>query len=91
MIKQSAYVLHSRPYRESSVMVDLFTPDYGLVRCIARGVKKAMSQGQALQPFIEYHIFFHGDSGLKNLDKYESQSLPLALERGCPFQWFLCE
>jgi DNA repair protein RecO (recombination protein O) len=69
-------------------MVDLFTPDYGLVRCIARGVKKAMSQGQALQPFIEYHIFFHGDSGLKNLDKYESQSLPLALKGDALFSGF---
>lgn len=88
MIKQPAYVLHSRPYRETSVMVDLFTPDYGLVRCVARGVKKAMSQGQALQPFIEYQIFFHGDSGLKNLDKYESQGLPLALKGDALFSGF---
>ena len=88
MIKQPAYVLHSRPYRETSVMVDLFTPDYGLVRCIARGVKKSMSQGQALQPFIEYQVFFHGDSGLKNLDKYESQGLPLALKGDALFSGF---
>lgn len=88
MIKQPAYVLHSRPYRETSAMVDLFTPDYGLVRCIARGVKKTMSQGQALQPFIEYQIFFHGDSGLKNLDKYESQGLPLALKGDALFSGF---
>ncbi|WP_283787088.1 DNA repair protein RecO [Bermanella sp. WJH001] len=88
MIKQPAYVLHSRPYRETSAMVDLFTPDYGLVRCIARGVKKSMSQGQALQPFIEYQVFFHGDSGLKNLDKYESQGLPLALKGDALFSGF---
>lgn len=88
MIKQPAYVLHSRPYRETSAIVDLFTPDYGLVRCIARGVKKSMSQGQALQPFIEYQVFFHGDSGLKNLDKYESQGLPLALKGDALFSGF---
>ncbi|NVK38118.1 MAG: DNA repair protein RecO [Gammaproteobacteria bacterium] len=88
MIKQPAFVLHSRPYRETSAMVDLFTPDFGLIRCIAKGVKKNMSQGQSLQPFIEYQIFFHGDSGLKNLDKYESQSLPLALQGDALFSGF---
>lgn len=88
MIKQSAYVLHSRPYRETSAMVDLFTPDYGLIRCIARGVKKNIHQGQALQPFINYQIFFHGDSGLKNLDRYESQGLPLALKGDALFSGF---
>jgi DNA repair protein RecO (recombination protein O) len=88
MIKQSAYVLHSRPYRETSAMVDFFTPDYGLIRCIARGVRKNMSKGQSLQPFTQYQIFFHGDSGLKNLDKYESQSLPLALNGDALFSGF---
>jgi len=88
MIKQTAYVLHSRPYRETSAMVDFFTPDYGLIRCIARGVKKNMSQGQSLQPFVQYQIFFHGDSGLKNLDKYESQSLPLSLQGDALFSGF---
>lgn len=88
MIKQSAYVLHSRPYRETSAMVDLFTPDYGLIRCIARGVKKNIHQGQVLQPFINYQIFFHGDSGLKNLDRYESQGLPLALKGDALFSGF---
>ena len=88
MIKQSAYVLHSRPYRETSALVDFFTPDYGLVRCVARGVKKNMSQGQSLQPFIHYQIFFHGDSGLKNLDKYESQSMPIPLKGDALFSGF---
>ncbi len=88
MEKQRAYVLHSRPYRETSVMVDLFTPDYGFIRCIARGIKRQMSQGQSLQPFIEYHVFFHGDSGLKQLDKYESQSLPLNLQGETLFSGF---
>lgn len=88
MIKQAAYVLHSRPYRESSAMVDLLTPDYGLVRCIARGAKKNMSKGQSLQPFVQYQIFFHGDSGLKNLDKYESQGLPIPLKGDALFSGF---
>jgi len=88
MEKQRAYVLHSRPYRETSAMVDFFTPDHGLMRCIARGIKKKMSQGQSLQPFIEYQVFFHGDSDLKQLDQYESQSLPITLKGNALFSGF---
>lgn len=88
MIKQTAYVLHSRPYRETSAMVDLFTPDYGLIRCIARGIKKQTSKGHGLQPFLAYEIFFHGDGDLKNLDRYESCELPLLLKGDALFSGF---
>lgn len=88
MIKQKAYVLHTRAYRETSALVDFFTPDYGLMRCIARGVKKNMSLGQSLQPFSSYDIFFHGDSDLKTLDKYESQGLPIQLAGDSLFSGF---
>ncbi|MAO41207.1 MAG: DNA repair protein RecO [Pseudohongiella sp.] len=36
---QPAYLLHSRPYRDTSALVDLLTLDYGLVRAVARGVR----------------------------------------------------
>ena len=29
---QPAYVLHSRPYRDTSAIIELFTPEYGDVR-----------------------------------------------------------
>lgn len=88
MTKQKAYVLHSRPYRETSIMVDFFTPDYGLIRCIARGIKRQMSQGQSLQPFILYHIEFNGDGDLKTLAHYEPLSLPLPLQGDQVFSAF---
>ena len=88
MIKQKAYVLHVRPYKETSALVDLFTPDYGLIRCMARGIKRNILQGQSLQPFINYSIFFTGDSDLKTLDSFESISLPLALQGDAMFSGF---
>lgn len=88
MIKQRAYLLHSRPYKETSALVDFFTPDYGHIRCMARGVKKANKHQQPLQPFTLYTIFFHGDSGLKNLDKFEASSLPLSLSGNPLFSGF---
>jgi len=88
MIKQKAYVLHVRPYKETSALVDLFTPDYGLIRCMARGIKRNILQGQSLQPFINYSIFFTGDTDLKILDTFESISLPLALKGDALFSGF---
>jgi len=88
MIKQNAYLLHSRPYRETSAMVDLFTPDHGLIRCIARGLKKQTSKGHGLQPFMAYSVFFHGDGDLKNLDRFESCDLPLLLKGDALFSGF---
>jgi len=37
---QQAYCIHSRAYRESSQIVEMLTPGYGLVPCIRRGSKK---------------------------------------------------
>ncbi|UQB43219.1 DNA repair protein RecO [Thiomicrospira microaerophila] len=52
---QPAFILHSRPYRETSVLLSLFTPELGKVSASLRGVRstsKAARQKQAwLQPF----------------------------------------
>jgi DNA repair protein RecO (recombination protein O) len=88
MIKQQAYVLHVRPYKETSALVDLLTPDYGLIRCMARGIKRNIIKGQSLQPFIKYSIFFTGDTDLKTLNNFESISLPLTLQGDEMFSGF---
>src|SRR5262245_26673895 len=36
---EPAYVLHRRPYRETSCLVDLLTPTYGRIGVVARGVR----------------------------------------------------
>lgn len=36
---QPAYILHTRPYRDTSALIDLLTLDYGLVRAVGRGVR----------------------------------------------------
>lgn len=38
---QPAFVLHERPYRETSLILDLFTRDHGRVGLIAKGVRTA--------------------------------------------------
>ena len=49
---QPAFVLHQRPYRNTSVIVDVFSRDYGRLSLIAKGAKQKKSPlKSALQSF----------------------------------------
>lgn len=50
--QQPAFVLHSRPWRETSLLVDVLTRDHGRVGLVARGVQGPKKQAlrAALQP-----------------------------------------
>lgn len=65
---QPGYVLHSRAYRDSSLLVELFTPQYGRVGVIARGARRANSQLQGvLQPFRPLLLSWGGRGELHSL------------------------
>jgi len=55
---ERAYVLHARPWRETSLLVELLTAAHGRVGAVARGVTGAKQQARraALQPW--QHIEF---------------------------------
>lgn len=59
-ITQPAFVLHRKPYRETSLLVTFFTPDYGKVSAVIKGVRaknKSAKLKQAwLQPFQALEI-----------------------------------
>ena len=46
-----AYVLHQRPFRDSSLIVEAFTRDYGRLTLFAHGARGPRSRFTALQPF----------------------------------------
>lgn len=49
---EPAYVLHSRSFRETSLIVEAFTREYGRVAVVARGAKSSRSRWKnVLQPF----------------------------------------
>ena len=50
--QQPAYLLHARPYRETSLLLEIFSRDHGRVGLIARGIRSARRYGQRalLQP-----------------------------------------
>ncbi|GAB2801363.1 DNA repair protein RecO [Halomonas shantousis] len=73
MTPQPAYLLHKRPYRETSALVDLLTLEHGRVRAVAQGVQRSGSKSRArLQPFSPLHVTWTGESDLKRLRLMES-------------------
>ncbi|MGN6235671.1 DNA repair protein RecO [Dyella sp.] len=51
--QQPAYVLHARPYRETSLLLECLTREHGRVGVVARGVRseKGRAQRALLEPF----------------------------------------
>lgn len=71
-----AFVLHRRPFQESSAIIEFFTAEQGIVSAIARGVRRSRSRWYgALQPFLLSQIDWVGKSDLKTLTQVESQGL----------------
>jgi DNA repair protein RecO (recombination protein O) len=69
---QPAFVLHTRLYRETSLLVDLFTEDQGRVSAIARGARRPKSSHAGLlQPFIPLLVSTIGRGELKTLTQAE--------------------
>lgn len=69
---QSAFVLQQRQYRESSLIIDAFTKDFGRISLLAKGVRTAKSKTAALlQPFVPLTISYFGKADLKILTGVE--------------------
>ncbi|MDR5868213.1 DNA repair protein RecO [Halomonas koreensis] len=82
MTPQPAYLLHKRPYRETSALVELLTLDHGRVRAVARGVQRPGSRSRAaLQPFAPLHLTWSGQGELKRLSLMETRA-PAAMLAG---------
>lgn len=72
---QPAYVLHSRPYRDTSLLIDFFTPEYGRVSAVARGVRQRKTRTRSLlNPFTRLLISLQGKTELKLLTAVEADN-----------------
>ncbi len=77
---QPAFVLHHRPYRDTSAIVDLFTPEYGRLAVVARGMRSKKSRLQGLvQVFQPLLISWSGRGELGCLNNIEAQGRPYML------------
>jgi DNA repair protein RecO (recombination protein O) len=74
MTPEPAFLLHRRPYRETSALVDLLTINHGRVRAVAHGVQRPGSKSrQRLQPFTPLFVTWRGERELKRLMLMESR------------------
>jgi DNA repair protein RecO (recombination protein O) len=79
---QPAFVLHSYPYKETSLIIDLFTRDFGRVALIAKGAKRPHSQLRGvLQTFQPLSSSWVGKSELRTLTDAEWVGGMLPLEK----------
>lgn len=78
---QPAYILHSRPFRDTSIIIDCFSRDYGRVSLLAKGARSAKSkQRQLLQPFTSLLLSWQGKGDLKTLVGVEAVGQGLFLQ-----------
>ena len=74
---QSAFVLHTRPYRDTSLLVELFTRSHGRISAIARGARGPRSRNKGyLQPFYPILASWSGRSELVTLGSIEPSGSP---------------
>ena len=78
---QRAWLLHHRPFRDSSMIIDFFSHDYGLVTLIARGSRSQKSKLKGiLRPFLPLDISWIKKTDLGTLTGAELNGDPIALK-----------
>ncbi len=66
--RQPAYVLHTQPYRETSLLVEVLTRDYGRFTLVARGARRPRSDLRGLLlPFQPLQLAWFGKGELRTL------------------------
>lgn len=78
---EPAYVLHCRAFRETSLIVEAFTREYGRVAVVARGAKSAKSKLRSvLQPFRPLLMSWIQKSDLGTLTAADQVATPPPLQ-----------
>ncbi|MDP6181912.1 MAG: DNA repair protein RecO, partial [SAR86 cluster bacterium] len=81
---EPAFVLHTRAFKETSLLVDLFTKNLGRINVVANGARKPKSPLRSvLTPTSLFAVSFSGKTELKNLNACEllnhySLSMPVS-------------
>ena len=77
---EPAYILHSRSFQETSLIVEAFAREHGRVAVVARGAKSARSRWRnVLQPFRPLLLSWNQKSDLGTLTAVDQVASPPAL------------
>jgi DNA repair protein RecO (recombination protein O) len=79
--QQPGFVLHARPWRETSLLLEVLSRDFGRVGLVARGVRGARTRTPRalLQPLTPLSLTWSGQGELATLAAAEATGAPLAL------------
>ena len=78
---EPAYILHSRSFRETSLIVEAFTREHGRIAVVARGAKAARSRWRnVLQPFRPLLLSWNQKSDLGTLTAVDEVASPPPLQ-----------
>ena len=87
VIQEPAFVLHTRSFKETSLIVDLFTKNLGKISVVAKGAKRAKNKLRSvLTPNSIFSVSYSGRGELKNLidcEVIEHFSIPAKLTLSC--------
>ncbi len=73
---QTAFIMRRRDWRNTSLIVDLFTLDYGCVSALAKGARQSVAKS-GYQPFVPLQVSWTGHRELKTLTSVDSFNLPV--------------
>ena len=78
--QQPAYILHRRPFRDSSQILDILTREHGKVAVVARGSRGSKSRlAGVLRPFLPLRVSWVAKSDLGTLTGAEAAGAPSGL------------
>lgn len=70
--EDEAFVLHTRRYRESSLLVEVLTREHGRLGLVARGAARRRASHGALQGFRPLLLVWRGRGDLQSLTHWET-------------------
>jgi len=75
------FILHTRPFRDTSLLIDALSMDHGRISLLARGVRTTKTKLRGiLQPFVPLLMSWSGNTELVSMSKVEAVGLPYHLK-----------
>lgn len=73
---EPCFILHQRPFKETSIILDVFSEEHGRLSILAKGAKRMQSPlKKVLHPFVPLLLSWTGRSDLKTLVEGQANSL----------------
>lgn len=85
---QDAYILRRRPYRETSLLLEAFAKDYGVLSLVAKGALRNKGTGNLLQAFQPLKLSWSGRTSLATLTDAECSTGGISLRGAALFCGF---